>query len=167
MTRRVHERHHYSPSSLARSERNLAALEVDGVPGEFRQVTEPLSKIQAEKHKRAPVDLGSARFQNAFNFRQRERAPCRLVVRFQDGHAGGWIDRQQALPDGLAKADAQDFQTEIGSRAGKFFWLTNTKLCDVHGLQRGKVAVGLCSDTFDEPLDDASVTRVRGLLRFD
>ncbi len=164
---RLHERQHDSSPGLAGRECNLASLEIDGAPCEFCQVTEPLSEIQAEKHKTAPFSIVTARFQNALDFRERECAPRGFVARFEKLHAQRRIAREQLLPGSFAETYPQNFQGQISGRACAFFRLAITKPRDVVRLQRGKIAIGFRSEKFDEPFDDALVTVVRGSFRFN
>jgi hypothetical protein len=117
----LHERQHNSPPRLACSKRNLTTLEIDRTPCKFRQVAETLSEVESEKHKAASFGILAARFQNALDFRECERAPCGFVVRFEDWHAHSRIHREQTLPDSLAKADAGRIPISSKTRPIDFF----------------------------------------------
>jgi hypothetical protein len=145
----------------------ISLLKIHCAPRKLCQIAEPLAEIESEKHEAAPFDIVAARFQDALDFRERETAPRGFVARFKNRHAHSQIDREQALPNSLAEADAQNFQAQICSRAGKFFCFTITKPRDVHGLQRREIAVAFTPDEINEPFDDACVTRMRGRLSFD
>src|SRR5205823_15058959 len=165
---RLQKWQHGSPPGLASSERNLAGLEVDRAPGEPCQVAEPLSEIQSEKHEAAPFDIVTARFQDALDFRDCEGATLGVSITPDSFDARGRIHREQPLFDSRAKTDAQNFQAQVSRRVGKFLRLAIVEAFNVVIVQRAQIALAfLFAEKIEKPLNDALITRVRGLLRFD
>jgi hypothetical protein len=143
-------------------------IEVDRAPSEARQIAEALTEIQTEKHQTTPFHVVTAGYQNAFDFRQRERAPCGFVTRFKKLHAHSRIDCEQSLPCSFAETYPQHLHAEIGGRPCALFRLAITKPRNVACLQRGKVAFALrVTEKAGEAFNDSLVTSVRGFLCFD
>jgi hypothetical protein len=144
ITERLHERQDDSPSGLARCERDLAVVEVNGAPCEPSQIAETLSEIKSEEHETSPLRV--TRFEDALDLRDREAAPLRFLARLESLHERSRIYGEQSLPHGFAEADARNFHAEVRGRARAFLRLVIAEPQYVVRSQRGEVAVRFRSE---------------------
>ena len=126
---------------------------------ELSQVTESLAKIQTEKHKAIPLNIVFARFEDPFDFIQRERSPFRFLALLQHLHASSWIAAAHALLQRIAKANAPRLsRLNWQSARCAVFRLIIAKLEHIARIQCVKIARAFRAEKSNESVDHAFVT---------
>ena len=151
------KRDHDVALGLATDQRQLAALEVDVLPSQPRDVSDPLAGVEPEQNQPDPFAVRDT--QKSLDLRQLERTPARaFLCRFGRSNADRNVRGDQTLGLRVLERHAHDLHGVVGRRGAQAQRQRVAKFHNIAHGDRADVDFGACAERFNERVDRASVS---------